>query len=1106
MRFFLLIHLLLFTLLSFGQINQKGLPIITNFSPELYDGSDQNWSAVQDNRGVMYFGNNDLGVLEYDGKTWRKIPVPRNASVRSLAVDSIGTVYVGTVGDFGYLAPNALGTLEYISLLDAITDSVGHFSDILKIHVVNNKVFFFNRTYLFIYDGGKVDVIDINPERKYANLYSFYENNRYYIGSFILGLRELAGDSVVIAKNGEFFQRMNIIGMIPMSDSTLAIVSTTQTTQNLYSYNQYSGEVKLLENSDKFYSKIFGDGGPYNAIGLNDSTIGIANIFSENFSFSQVDFDGNPVRVVNKASGLLDETAIDLFQSKDGSGSNPLWIPLNLGISRLDIHSPIGRFSEESGIRGGIMQVEQFNNRLIVLTMSGVFYQDFDKNGLAYFRQINEINSSSWSHLIFKDPQTGKERLLIGTVGNGIYEVDNKFLAKNISSSAEFKGIIEHIAYSLHQSKSNPNIVYIGMSGSFAAMEWKDGIWKNLGRVAEDKLIREYRGITSVKPNELWLVTYINGISRVIFGKDTIVEDYGLDHGLKSLKDITFTVVDNQVYFATNSGIVKFNEEAKMFEPAILPGLSNTIEDRGVSRFVTYDDGYVLSCSQSEASVRWLEMVRPGDNGNDIFEKKPFRSLPARVYDYLYVDDNETLWIVISTDLFSFDKSVNRSYNDPFNALIRKVIITGDSLVFNGAFSKDLGNGKNVVSNSQEVSEVPSFSYRYNNITFDVSSSFYEREDLTEYSFMLVGNDKDWSKWNNTPNPIYTNLSEGSYTFRVKARNVFGVESTTAEYSFSISPPWYRSIVAIIFYVILLGLIVWSIVAYNTRRLIAEKIRLEQIVKERTAEVVAQKEELEKQRDKIFEQNEEIKSSINYASRIQNALLTPKETIDEIFKDYFILFLPRDIVSGDFYWHTQIGSRKICAISDCTGHGVPGGFMSMLGIAFLTQIMAKGEKLTASQILDQLRAMIIASLHQTGKMGESKDGMDIALYIIDTETGMLEFAGANNPLVIIRDNEIIQVKGDKMPIGIHIKYDTPFTNNVMEYHKGDVIYTFSDGYPDQFGGPNERKFMIKNLKEMFLEIHKKPMSEQKEILYNTLLNWQGDSSRIDDVVVMGLRL
>ncbi|MFO8022484.1 MAG: SpoIIE family protein phosphatase, partial [Perlabentimonas sp.] len=274
---------------------------------------------------------------------------------------------------------------------------------------------------------------------------------------------------------------------------------------------------------------------------------------------------------------------------------------------------------------------------------------------------------------------------------------------------------------------------------------------------------------------------------------------------------------------------------------------------------------------------------------------------------------------------------------------------------------------------------------------------------------------------------------------------------------------------------------------------------LEKVVKERTAEVVAQKEE-------IAQQNEEIRSSINYASRIQSALLTPKETIDEMYDDYFILFLPRDIVSGDFYWHAQAGNRKICVVADCTGHGVPGGFMSMLGIGFLTQIMTKGSHFTAAEILNQLRDMIIESLHQTGKPGESKDGMDLALYIIDTDKGIVEFAGANNPLVLIRDNEIIQYKPDKMPIGIHVKCDTSFTNHIFEYKKGDVIYTFSDGYPDQFGGPTQRKFMIKRLKELLLEIHQKPMEEQKEILHKTLLEWEGEEDRIDDVVLMGLRL
>ncbi len=1100
----MLVALVLASVVAHGQINSNGLPILRNYTPEEYEASDQNWSAVQDHRGVMYFGNNDNGVLEYDGKTWRKIPVPQNAIVRSLNVDSAGTVYVGTVGDFGYLAPNKQGTLQYNSLLDLLVDSVGAFSDIYKIHLFNNKVHFFNRSYLFIYDGQKVDAIDINPERRYSNLLSFLSNNRYYIGSYKEGLRELTDTSLSIAPNGAFFKQKNIWGMTPSSDSTATMV----TSSGLYKYNQQSGNVTQLENNDKFFGKtVDNEVQLYYSFGVNKFDIGISFLFDENIGFAQLDSTGLPKRVLSKKTGLFDETVTSLYQNKKSETTdNPLWLPLNVGITRADIHSPINRFSEESGIRGGINSVLKFNGKLVVLTMSGAFYQDFDNYGVAHFRPIDGINSASWSYLILDDSRTNKQKMLIGTITNGIYEVDENFNAKSISHTYEFNDI-EHIAYSLHQCKGNPSVVYIGMSGSFAAMKWQNGRWKNLGRISPDELKSEYRHISSANPNELWLITYVDGVQRIRLNGDEIkVDKFNEEHGLSTLKNISSAVINGKVYFSSNNGIVKYNNKTNTFEPAVLPGLNQTIEGRGVYKFVKFDKGYALSCYSTTSNDKWIEYVEPGSNGEDVVQKTMFKALPSRWSDELYVDENEILWMSISTELFSYNKNIERNYNKPFNALIRRVKITGDSVIFNGSFSKEVETGKRIVSLYQQPNQNPALSFSNNNISFDVASSFYEFPDRTEYSFFLDGYDKEWSKWNSQPSPIYTNLREGSYTFKVKARNVYGTESKIAEYSFTIHAPWYRTILAYIVYLILAGLLVWGIVIFNTRRLIAEKIRLEEIVEERTAEVVAQKEELEEQRDKIFEQNEEIKSSINYASRIQNALLTPVETINEIFNDYFILYLPRDIVSGDFYWHTQFGNRKICVVADCTGHGVPGGFMSMLGIGFLTQIMTKGEVLTASQILDKLRQMIIESLHQTGKTSESKDGMDLALYIVDTDKGVIEFAGANNPLVIIRDNEIIQIKGDKMPIGIHIKHHVPFTNHIIEYKKGDVIYTFSDGYPDQFGGPKQRKFMIKNLKDLLLEIHKKPMPEQKEILLNTLLEWQGDTDRIDDIVLMGLRL
>lgn len=1099
MRCYKIFLLLLISSVSLGQINEKGLPFIRTFSPEEYDASDQNWVVVQDHRGIMYFGNNDRGVLEYDGKTWRKIAVPNNAPVRSLAVDSLGKVYVGASGEFGYLSPNQRGKLEYQSLTHLIEDSLVKILDIYQIHFHRGYVYFYTVVNLFQYDGTGIKIFNINPNQQFYNYFSFNINNHLYIGSFTAGLREFIDTCAVVAPNGDFFKHANIYSMTPYNRQWANMV----TSKGIFRYNQTSGEVVRVKSWNDFYKGTPEEGAvPYNHIVTDNKGLGLSFIYGRNYGFTQADSLGNAFTVVNTSNGLQDDMIFNLYQNQNGN--SPVWLCLNIGISRLDIHSQIRRFSEESGLKGSINFITQYNKTLFVGTMSGVFYKTIDPNGFSTFKQLNEINITAWSYLHFKDPTTGKIRLLIGGTG-AVYEVKENFKVINISELPDFKGKIGHVGYSLHQSDCQPDIVYIGGS-SLTAMKWERGQWKNLSWIKRDLLQNEFRSINSYRKNELWLATNLNGVTRVTFtDNDTIVQNYGLEDGLPGLKDNLITKIGTMLYFATEKGMYQFNDKTNRFEVARLPKIKGTFDGYGVNRVTEYQNGYAMACYAKDAS-RWVEIVELRSDSSFNINRKPFSSLPQRWADAIYADDDGTFWIAISTELFSYNSTINRNYDEPFDALIRKVTTKGDSILFEGAFIGELPNGNAIVSISQEQKQMPTLPYRFNSFIFDVASNFYEKEEQTEYSFILEGLDKEWSKWSADPKPIYTNLSEGRYTFRVKAKNIYGDESSIATYSFSITPPWYRSIVAYIAYVVLMALFIWGIVVLNTRRLIAEKERLEQIVRERTAEVVAQKEEIEHQRDKIFEQNEEIKSSISYASRIQGAILTPVETINTIFDDYFILFLPRDIVSGDFYWLTQVGNRKICAIADCTGHGVPGGFMSMLGMGYLTQIVSKDNTLTASQFLDQLRSMIITSLHQTGKIGESKDGMDIALYIIDTSTGMLEFAGANNPLVLIRDNEVIQVKGDKMPIGIHLRSDIPFTNNVMEYKKGDVLYTFSDGYADQFGGPDLRKFMIKNLRDLMLEVHKKPMAEQREIFNTTLEEWHGDSPRIDDVVLMGLRL
>lgn len=263
--------------------------------------------------------------------------------------------------------------------------------------------------------------------------------------------------------------------------------------------------------------------------------------------------------------------------------------------------------------------------------------------------------------------------------------------------------------------------------------------------------------------------------------------------------------------------------------------------------------------------------------------------------------------------------------------------------------------------------------------------------------------------------------------------------------------------------------------------------------------------EIKHQRDQIFQQKQEITDSIHYASRIQNALLPPEKLLGKL-SDHFILYKPRDIVSGDYYWMTQKDGKTVILAADCTGHGVPGAFMSMLGISFMNEIVNKSDMTQPNEILNKLRDNVVNSLHQTGEEGEAQDGMDLALCVINNDKSKLQYSGAYNPLFLIRDEKLIEYKPDKMPIGIYKEKQDSFTNHEIDIREGDALYLFSDGYVDQFGGPGAKKFMAKRFKELLLSIYKKPMTEQKNILDTTLEEWKGGIDQIDDILVMGIRI
>ena len=269
-------------------------------------------------------------------------------------------------------------------------------------------------------------------------------------------------------------------------------------------------------------------------------------------------------------------------------------------------------------------------------------------------------------------------------------------------------------------------------------------------------------------------------------------------------------------------------------------------------------------------------------------------------------------------------------------------------------------------------------------------------------------------------------------------------------------------------------------------------LNLEQKVKERTRQ--------------IEQQSRNITDSIHYASRIQTALMLPSEELDRLLPSHFILNKPKDIVSGDYYWVSHKDNRIIVAVADCTGHGVPGAFMSIMGINLLNEIVSKTGTLRANEVLNELRDHLIKSLGQTGHRYEAKDGMEMALCVVDMESKQLQFSGAFRPMYLLRNEELIETKGDRMPIGIYNEEEVSFTNKEIQIQDNDVFYLFTDGYVDQIGGPNKKTFKSRNFKKLLKDIYQRPLKEQKAILEKEHKTWRSDMEQIDDIMIMGVKL
>ncbi|MBN2698961.1 MAG: SpoIIE family protein phosphatase [Bacteroidales bacterium] len=1092
------------------------MPIITNYEHYITGGSEQNWSITQDTRGVMYFGNQDKGVLEYDGVTWRSIPITNNSAVRSLVIGDDNVVYVGAVEEFGYLVPDCYGNMYYKSLINRIPvpDTVyTGFSDVWKTYYSRDTVYFCSRSYIFKY-APLADSIQIVTLPKNA-LFSFNLGADIYTCSYGEGIMKLNYDHFITIPGGDFFREKNVSGMCEIDSSKILVATFFQ---GLFTLDRKTGEV-----DDRFVSEgvnnYLKSGQVVYLQDLNQAFM-IADLYN---GITIIGRNGQALEIITEAEGLHDQQVPYVYSNKLLKDSAPVWIANFQGISKIETNNPFRVFTEKSGFDGFISDIKYFNQRLYISTSTGLYYKNSTSTSTEFIN-IPDIQDQIWKMHHFV-PDNGKDYLLAITNSIDLYLIDHNHNVQRMTDLVVNRSNTEsefpYSGFTISGDPADPNALFIGSSSEIYRLRYSGGKWTET--LVLNKLPQEIRSVIVDKYHLLWAGTINGGVIRYDLKRERDVDNpviFTNGNGLPAnQKNHVFLDPESDgVLFGTMDGFYTYDYTK---DTIIRDSVLNRLLPEGPNSMLAFHEDYEddIWISFENERMGWTEMVlhRTQQDYSVIYDRT-FQRLPNASADVFYSNPANGFWFAKSNELYHYDKSFVRNDTLPFHTLIRNVYINNDSLLFNGTCFIDDGKGGFTIYPVQAEDTQPFIKYRYNNIEFRWAAPFFEQEDRMVYSFWLEPFNDDWSEWTSAVYKDFTNLPHGSYTMHVKAMNVYGDISLPAHYSFTILRPWYSSILAFIAYVILAALTVYFIIKLYTRRLKQENIRLEGIIQERTAEIRRQKEELT--------------DSIEYASRIQRALLPSNKLLVEKEIGHFILFRPRDIVSGDFYWMGQKEDKIYVVAADCTGHGVPGAFMSMLGISFLDEIIIKSNISDTNLILDALRNHVITSLKQTGKSMEesTRDGMDLAMIAYDQKSQKIQFSGAYNPLYYVRklnreekalisrgdeldlpkgamnnDTHILfQIKGDQMPIGISEKV-FEFSATELE-NEGYSLYLFTDGYVDQFGGTGGKKFMSRNFKQSILEAQKYPIEKQGPLMNEILNDWMGNISQIDDILVIGLQL
>jgi serine phosphatase RsbU (regulator of sigma subunit) len=1088
---------------KYRQTDELGLPLIKTFSPKETKSDPQSLSICQDKRGMIY-GCFPTQVKEFDGERWEAVLIIGMVEKRVLAYDPrTDTLYVGCNGTFGCSLPVVSGKRQFVNLTQLIPKHFPKFNEVWSVGITAQGIYIYSDEALLRWHQGKFTHL---KQPKVRLFMGFQVGQHYFVNDKAGNIFQVVGDELKLVCYSKMLEKDGIFAMATLKQTT----QSNRIPSEILCATRYNGLMVLTNDSLKAFPTAINEQlkqtRPYTATRLLNGNIAIGTLGNGLFIIAP---NGQLVHHLTRNNGLADDFVLSLLEDREGL----LWVGTSNGLCKVAASHPISIFDARQGFLGNAYSIARLGEKLHFSGLDGITQVVVEPN-MAKLVPRAEFKSEC-------NQLVNIENQLWAATNTGVFILEE--------GKPVFQLVRSKTKCILH-SKTKPNTVYVsGREGLLVFQKNNLGVWQFKERIKIEGT--NIYALEEDNEGHLWIGNNNdddNNLIKIIFNhsfKDFRIIQYDSTHGVhfKLVNEVIF-LHQGLIHICSPHGLIRYDPKQDAFKPVKIFGLG---PEWGLSyaASASKEDLWGQVYQQTDNQTFQTIFLQKQSNDSYVVSVKPFAAISGQHYVYnFYTDSNQVTWANSSELLIRFDGK-QRIRLVPFQTVIRAV----QTLSLEASKTN-----VNIEADDSELSLSGDWSLSYDAkriLRFQFGALSYHDPEQNQFRYRLLGLNEEWSDWTTSGQLDYNSLWEGNYVLEVESRNIYQTPGSRTRLSFRISPPWHRSIWAYLAYagVIIFG--AWGYAHYRGRQLVKANEVLTEKVNERTKEIAHQNralatsnieinsqkaqleqayeelnanmEQIREQNDLIYKKNNKIEDSIRYAYQIQQAILPDQALMVNAFAHQFVFYRPKDIVSGDYYWMTVREEMVFFALADCTGHGVPGAFMSVLGSNALDHAVLDLHLSDPDTVLFQIDRQIVSYLHQDAT-STSKDGMDVAFCAWNPALHTLSYAGAGRPIYLVQRGTLNIIKPDKYPIGGGQYSVKDFQQHTFQLSAGDRLYLFSDGITDQFGGPQRTKFTPKRLQQFILAHQHLSMEEQGQGFQRYFEEWIGDHIQIDDLTLWGI--